>query len=136
MIFVDSDRLRADFDALAEFGAAGDGGLYRPSLGEAHLAARAWCASGSSKQACSFTSTAREITRACWRPERSNAPTLLLGSHTDSVPHGGRFDGALEVLRVAKEHRVALAMNLEAIDFTDEEGTLVGLLGSTAMAEN
>jgi len=72
--------------------------------------------------------------------------TLLLGSHLDSVPNGGRFDGALgvvaalEVLRTIKENEIRLraersrSVNLEAIDFTDEEGTLVGLLGSVALA--
>ena len=66
--------------------------------------------------------------------------TLLLGSHLDSVPNGGRFDGALgvmaalEVLRTVKENGIKLRVNLEAIDFTDEEGTLVGLLGSAALA--
>jgi N-carbamoyl-L-amino-acid hydrolase len=65
--------------------------------------------------------------------------TLLLGSHLDSVPDGGRFDGALgvmaafEVLRTIKDAGLQLKVNLEAIDFTDEEGTLVGLLGSAAL---
>src|SRR5688572_11119972 len=65
--------------------------------------------------------------------------TLLIGSHLDSVPNGGRFDGALgvmaalEVLRTVKESGIKLSINLEAIDFTDEEGTLVGLLGSAAL---
>jgi N-carbamoyl-L-amino-acid hydrolase len=70
------------------------------------------------------------------------APTLLLGSHLDSVPQGGQFDGtlgvlsALEVLRVIKENDISLPVNLEAIDFTDEEGTLIGLMGSAALAGN
>jgi hydantoinase/carbamoylase family amidase len=64
----------------------------------------------------------------------------LLGSHLDSVPDGGRFDGALgviaalEVLRTVKENGIRSKVNLEAIDFTDEEGTFVGLLGSAALA--
>ncbi len=68
------------------------------------------------------------------------APTLILGSHLDSVPNGGKYDGALgvlaalESLRVIKENHLKLAVNLEAIDFTDEEGTLVGLMGSAALA--
>jgi hydantoinase/carbamoylase family amidase len=40
---------------------------------------------------------------------------------------------AFEVLRTIKENGVKLKVNLEAIDFTDEEGTLVGLLGSAAL---
>jgi N-carbamoyl-L-amino-acid hydrolase len=64
---------------------------------------------------------------------------LLLGSHLDSVPDGGRFDGALgvlcalEVLRVVKEAGISLPVHLEAIDFTDEEGTFFGLMGSYAL---
>ena len=71
---------------------------------------------------------------------RNDRKTLLLGSHLDSVPNGGRFDGALgvmaafEVLRTIKDSGLKLKVNLEAIDFTDEEGTLVGLLGSAALA--
>jgi hydantoinase/carbamoylase family amidase len=68
--------------------------------------------------------------------------TLLIGSHLDSVPDGGRFDGALgvvaalEVLRTVKENGIQFRVNLEAMDFTDEEGTLVGLLGSAALADH
>jgi N-carbamoyl-L-amino-acid hydrolase len=64
----------------------------------------------------------------------------LLGSHLDSVPGGGRYDGALgvvaalHVLLAFKRAGTELPFALEAIDFTDEEGTLVGLLGSKAVA--
>src|SRR5207244_4844646 len=57
-----------------------------------------------------------------------------------SVPAGGRFDGALgvvaalEVLRSVQDAGLELPVALEAIDFTDEEGTLVGLFGSWAVA--
>jgi hydantoinase/carbamoylase family amidase len=56
------------------------------------------------------------------------------------VTYGGRFDGALgvlaafEVLVTVKEAGISLPINLEAIDFTDEEGTHFGLLGSAALA--
>jgi hydantoinase/carbamoylase family amidase len=56
------------------------------------------------------------------------------------VRNGGRFDGALgvmvglEVLRTLKDEQVSLPFHLEVINFTDEEGTLRGLLGSTAFA--
>ena len=83
---------------------------------------------------------AREIIRISCVWTVRNAQTLLLGSHLDSVPNGGRFDGALgvmaafEVLRTIKDAGLKLRFDLEAIDFTDEEGTLVGLLGSAALA--
>jgi hydantoinase/carbamoylase family amidase len=67
------------------------------------------------------------------------APRLLLGSHLDSVPNGGRFDGALgvlaalEVLQTLKAAGYAGGMGIEAVNFTDEEGTHLGCLGSRAM---
>ncbi|MCH7978149.1 MAG: M20/M25/M40 family metallo-hydrolase, partial [Acidobacteria bacterium] len=72
-------------------------------------------------------------------PIKGAEKTLLIGSHLDSVYSGGRFDGTLgllaafESLRVLRESGQPLAQHVEAIDFTDEEGTLVGLLGSSAL---
>ncbi|MBI5303946.1 MAG: Zn-dependent hydrolase [Chloroflexi bacterium] len=144
---INSSRLRADFDALAQFGATGDGGVHRPTFSDAHLAARAWFRAQIEKAGLEFRADGAgnhsALFKGAIQSPTSNlqfptSRTLLLGSHLDSVPNGGRFDGALgvcaalEVLRVIKENRVALTMNLEAIDFTDEEGTLVGFLGSTS----
>jgi N-carbamoyl-L-amino-acid hydrolase len=134
---VDADRFRADFDALAEIGATPGGGVNRPTFSDAHLAAREW-----------FLERARSAgleTRVDSAGNHSavlgsSARTLLLGSHLDSVPDAGRFDGALgvvaalEVLRTVQDSGIELSVTLEAIDFTDEEGTLVGLLGSWAVA--
>ena len=140
---IDADRLRADFDALAVLGSTGDGGVHRPALGEAHLAARAWLKErilGSGLEFRIDGAGNHSALLTCGLPD---APTLLLGSHLDSVPKGGRFDGALgvlaalETLRVVKDaglQGLSLICHLEAIDFTDEEGTLVGLLGSSALA--
>lgn len=77
-----------------------------------------------------------------------DAPALLMGSHLDTVPDAGRFDGivgvlmALEVVRLIRrvdDEGVAsspLPFALEVIAFSDEEGTRFGkaLLGSSAVA--
>jgi N-carbamoyl-L-amino-acid hydrolase len=68
--------------------------------------------------------------------------TLMLGSHSDTVPSGGRFDGiaglvsALEVARVLGEAGIGLAHPLEIVDFLAEEPSEFGLscIGSRAMA--
>jgi beta-ureidopropionase / N-carbamoyl-L-amino-acid hydrolase len=139
-LLVDLDRLHSDFDALAAFGDTGDGGVHRPTFGEAHLTARAWLREQIVKAGLQPRVDGAGNHSAFLQCAAANAPVLLLGSHLDSVPHGGRFDGALgvlaalEVLRIVKEAELTLLMNLEAIDFTDEEGTLVGFLGSTALA--
>ncbi len=137
---IDSSRLRDDFEALALIGATGDGGLHRPALGEAHLAAREWFRERVEAAGLEFRVDGAGNHSAFLACGPEDGPTFLLGSHLDSVPHGGRFDGALgvlaalECLRVVKEAGISLPVNLEAIDFTDEEGTLVGLLGSAALA--
>ncbi len=69
-----------------------------------------------------------------------NLPPLVIGSHTDTVPDGGRFDGiagvlaGLEVARTLKEHNVQLARPLLIVDFTAEEPSEFGLstVGSRA----
>jgi N-carbamoyl-L-amino-acid hydrolase len=133
-------RLRAHFEALSEIGGTDDGGVHRPALGEAHLAARTWFQERTQEVGLEFRVDGAGNQSACLPCGPDDAPILLLGSHLDSVPHGGRFDGALgvlaalEVLIVVKEARIDLPVNLEAIDFIDEEGTHIGLLGSSALA--
>ena len=137
---LNSDRMLAAFNQLALIGATGDGGVNRPTFGEAHLTARKWFRNEIEKSGLEFRVDGAGNHSAFLACGSKEAPTLLLGSHLDSVPNGGRFDGALgvmaalEVLRTVHEAGLGLSVNLEAIDFTDEEGTLVGLLGSTALA--
>ena len=69
-------------------------------------------------------------------------PAIAMGSHTDTVPLGGRYDGALgvmgaiEVLKTLAENGQVTRHPLEAIVFTNEEGTRFHrwLIGSRAMA--
>lgn len=137
---INSARFQADFEALAMIGSTLDGGVNRPSLSEAHLQARDWFRRRAERAglAVHVDGAGNHFARlGCAQP---SAPSLLLGSHLDSVPGGGRFDGALgvaaalEVLETLRESNLDLPFNLEAVDFTDEEGTLVGLLGSAALA--
>lgn len=137
---IDASRLQANFNALAEIGSTGDGGVHRPALSEAHLAAREWFRQKVLAAGLEFKTDGAGNHSAFLACAGPGAPTLLLGSHLDSVPYGGRFDGALgvlaglETLQTVKEAGLSMPVNLEAIDFTDEEGTLVGLLGSAALA--
>jgi N-carbamoyl-L-amino-acid hydrolase len=146
---VNAERMQATFDELAQIGATPEGGVHRPTFSEAHLAARKWFRAQIENAGLEFRtdgagnhSATLALSGASRQASAVEAPakTLLLGSHLDSVPNGGRFDGALgvmaafEVLRTIQDAGLKLKLNLEAIDFTDEEGTLVGLLGSAALA--
>ena len=122
------------------FGATPDGGVARTTFSEPHLAVRSWFleqgrAAGLEPRVDSAANHSVVL------PARDpGARTLMLGSHLDSVRRGGRYDGALgvlcalEVVRSAKDAELDLPVALEAVDFTDEEGTLIGLLGSWAMS--
>lgn len=69
------------------------------------------------------------------------APTLLLGSHLDTVPHAGKFDGPLGVLvalaslEALTSQGIRLPFHVDVIGFSDEEGTRfhTAYLGSKAL---
>ncbi len=136
---VDPERLRGNFTSLARIGATSGGGVHRPTFSQAHLEARKWFYEQAQQAGlkAQIDSAGNHSARLqCGIP---GAKTLLLGSHLDSVPNGGRFDGALgvlcalEVVQTIKEASLSLTTDLEAIDFTDEEGTYGNLLGSRAL---
>ncbi|MFV0293697.1 MAG: Zn-dependent hydrolase [Paracoccus sp. (in: a-proteobacteria)] len=70
------------------------------------------------------------------------AGTIMLGSHSDTVPDGGRFDGiagviaALEVARTLDEHGITLNHDIAIVDFLAEEVSVFGVscIGSRSMA--
>jgi N-carbamoyl-L-amino-acid hydrolase len=140
VIRVDGARLREDFLALSEIGRLPAGGVSRTTFSDAHLAARSWFHQRAREAGLETRVDAAGNHSALLPSASSNSPTLLLGSHLDTVPVAGRYDGALgvlaalEVLRTIRSARLALPVALEAIDFTDEEGSLIGLLGSFAVA--
>ena len=78
--------------------------------------------------------------RGVWQPERSDNKRLVLGSHIDTVPDAGAFDGvlgvtlALEWVELAAE--MQLPISIEVIAFSEEEGVRYGVpfLGSRAVA--
>src|SRR5699024_9073842 len=75
--------------------------------------------------------------------EDSSAPAILLGSHLDTQPEGGRYDGilgvltALEVLTTFHEQNKVFNNPIEIVNFTNEEGARFSppLLGSGGLSE-
>jgi N-carbamoyl-L-amino-acid hydrolase len=74
------------------------------------------------------------VTQGSWS---KNLPPILFGSHIDTVPEGGRYDGALgslagiETMQVLEDVGVVTHHPLEVVLFNNEEG---GLIGSRALA--
>lgn len=111
---INDNRLQVDFEALAQIGDTGDGGVNRPVFSEFHLAARRWYQELAAKDGFEFHIDAAGNHSAFLPSMMTGARTLLLGSHLDSVPFGGQFDGALgvlagyEVLRTIREAKLNL----------------------------
>jgi N-carbamoyl-L-amino-acid hydrolase len=135
---IDEGRFLEDFEALSGIGATPEGGVHRPAFSEAHRQARRWFLSRA-EEAGLDARVDGAANHSAMLPGPAAARTLLLGSHLDSVPHGGRYDGALgvvaalEVLRTLKDSGLRLPLHLEAIDFTDEESRYLDYLGSRAL---
>lgn len=123
----------------ARFGATEAGGVSRPSLSVDDVAIRNWFQEQVEAHDLIYNMDGAGNQSAILKSDHPNAKTLLIGSHFDSVPNGGRFDGALgvlaafEALLTLKDASIQLPFHLEVINFTDEEGTLVGLTGSSAL---
>lgn len=77
--------------------------------------------------------------RGIYPANRSDAPRLFIGSHLDTVPHAGAFDGILGVvLGIALVERLdgrRLPFDIEVIGFSEEEGVRFGVpfIGSRAL---
>jgi N-carbamoyl-L-amino-acid hydrolase len=73
---------------------------------------------------------------------KSALGTIMLGSHSDTVPEGGRFDGiagvaaALEVAQALNDDGIRLDHDLEVVDFLAEEVSIFGVscIGSRGLA--
>ncbi len=135
---VNAARLKADLERLAEFGRQPTGAISRTALSEADIQARRWYAEQASAAGLSVhTDAVGNVTAACGN---GGEPAVWTGSHLDSVPEGGAFDGALgamvalECVRCLHEQGVSLQRPVVAVAFSDEEGTFFGYLGSKALA--
>ncbi|MBP0492768.1 Zn-dependent hydrolase [Pararoseomonas indoligenes] len=135
---IDGRRLWDTLMTMAEIGATPKGGVKRLTLTEVDRAGRdrfrQWC------EEAGLTVRVDEIGNMfARRPGRNPArKPVLLGSHLDSQPTGGKFDGALgviaglEVMRTLQDLNIETESPLELINWTDEEGSRFGhsLMGS------
>jgi len=138
---IDGEQLLDDLEKLGHIGVDPNGGLSRIAFSSADQQARVWIEA--QMQAAGMETKTDEIgnTIARYPGANPNLPAIALGSHTDTVPNGGRFDGSLGVLaalacvRALHQANVQLRHPVEVINFAAEEATMsAGTLGSRAMA--
>jgi N-carbamoyl-L-amino-acid hydrolase len=135
MMRVNVARLKRDLEELGAIGRTPQGGVSRPSFSDADMQARRWLLERIAAAGMEARVDAAGNIFGRWQ---SGSPAVLVGSHIDSVPNGGRFDGALgvlaglECLRRIREEGIRLRHPLELVAFTDEEGAFGGFFGSYA----
>jgi beta-ureidopropionase / N-carbamoyl-L-amino-acid hydrolase len=136
---INRERFLDLLEKQSQFGATPAGGVSRPALSAEDIQIRAWFKQVLEAHGLEYAIDGAGNQSGRLLSTQANAKTLLLGSHFDSVPNGGRFDGALGViaaLEVAlsiQDAGSSLPFHLEVLNFTDEEGTLLGLTGSRAL---
>lgn len=136
---VDGLRLRRSLERLSRFGTHPEGGARRIAFSTEEQAARRWLV-GEMESAGLSVRTDPAGNLFGRREGREPLPPILFGSHLDTVPRGGHFDGALgvlgalEVLRALEEARITTRHPLEMVVWSDEEGAHFGngLFGSRA----
>ena len=137
---VDIARIRRDIEAIAAFGALPGGGVTRLAFSPEDLAARRYLAAAMESAALAVKADAFGNMRGR-REGKEDLPPVLVGSHLDTVPSGGNYDGvvgvvgALEVMRALQDEGVVTRRPIEMINFSCEESSRfgVGTLGSKAM---
>lgn len=135
---IHSDRLQKRIQELAQIGKIGETGVCRLALSAEDRAGvdlvRSWMEeAGLQTRVDDFGNLIGRL-----NGRNPDIPILMVGSHIDSQPYGGQFDGvigvlgALEVVQTMREQSLVPEQSIEVIAFCDEEGCRFqkGLFGS------
>ena len=128
MVAIDEERFRETFDAYAEIGATDAGGLHRLTGSPADGRVRDQFVED--LEALDLTVRIDEVGNVFGRRDGTDpdAAPVLMGSHLDSQPYGGRFDGqlgvltALETVRTFIDEEIEHRRPIEVVNWTNEEG--------------
>jgi N-carbamoyl-L-amino-acid hydrolase len=139
---INEQRLWRSMMDMAELGALPNGGSCRTALSPEDKAGRdlfvRWC----QKAACEVVSDQVGNIFARRQGSALSLPAVATGSHLDTQPHGGKFDGiygvlaGLEVVRALNDAQIISQAPIDVIVWTNEEGVRFSppLAGSSAFA--
>ena len=140
MVSIDPNRLESSFEAYSAIGRTENDGLHRLALSEADARIRDRFVTD--LEALDLAVRVDEVGNIFGRREGADpdAAPVLIGSHLDSQPYGGRFDGqlgvlsALETLRALADADIDHERPIEIVNWTNEEGSRFkpALMGSGA----
>jgi len=134
---IDGDRLWANLMQMGQIGATPKGGVRRIAFSDLDRRARDLFAQWTEAAGCSLRVDPFGNMFARREGRDPDAPVVLMGSHLDSQPTGGRFDGAfgvlagLEVLQTMEDCGFRTWAPVEVVNWTNEEGYIFRpMLGS------
>ena len=141
-IAINSDRLWKSLADMARIGATKLGGSKRLALTDEDRAGRDLFVSWARAAGCGITIDEMGNIFARREGSRPEAEPVMAGSHLDTQPTGGRFDGVfgvlagLEVIRTLADHQLTTARPFEVAVWTNEEGSRFqpAMMGSAVFA--
>jgi len=131
---INRDRLLEDLRTLRTFGATGTG-VVRPTFSTVDMEARQWLCN---RMADAGLEATIDGAANVFGRSPNPGPTIVVGSHSDTQPTGGWLDGALgvvygiEVARTLLEDPATAHLAVDAVAWSDEEGTYSSCIGSKA----
>ena len=135
LIYANASRMESRIQALSKYGANIEGGVSRVGFSQADIQAREYMMNLMRKAGLEVNID--QVGNIIGRRKGNNnvlAP-IAFGSHIDSVPFGGNYDGdvgviaALECIELLNANNIITQHSLEMIIFADEEGGLTGSMG-------
>lgn len=135
------DRIKKDIEMVTSFNRTPGNGCTRFSYSEEDRLARNYLVEEMKKLSMDVSIDGVGNIRGKYNPMNSKESSIMMGSHIDTVLHGGKFDGlagvvtAIEVVRVIKENNVEINRPIEIIIWAEEEGSNSGItmLGSKSL---
>jgi allantoate deiminase len=139
---VQIDRIRRDLETLNSYNATPGKGVTRLTFSEEYERARTYLIQELRKIGARVTICRAGNLRGRLEGVDEGKPAVMIGSHIDTVLHGGKFDGsvgvvsALEAARVVVEKNIVHRHPIDVVVFAEEEGSRFGsvLTGSRAWA--
>ncbi|MFC0446316.1 Zn-dependent hydrolase [Pseudidiomarina halophila] len=136
---INCERLKTNLLELSRIGYnEDDRGVYRPGFSDADMQARSWLQDKA--KAAGYETYMDGAGNVFFGRGDRNKPAILMGSHIDSVPAGGIFDGtlgvmaALEVMQTLDENDIQTDTPIWGVATAEEEGRFGGMFGAQAIA--
>jgi N-carbamoyl-L-amino-acid hydrolase len=126
---IDPERLWGDLMETARIGATAKGGICRLTLTDLDRQVRDWFRAQAEALGCTVTIDDMGNMFARRQGTRADVPPIAMGSHLDTQPTGGKFDGALGVLAALEAMRTLVRAGyetfapIEVVNWTNEEGS-------------